>query len=48
MFGHCSPDLAASVETQKSHRRIIGCDQLWMLGAHLDDHEPVAEMSTVS
>ena len=24
---------------------IIGYDQLWMLRAHLDDHEPVAEMS---
>ena len=27
-----------------SYRRIIGYDQLWMLRAHLDDHEPVAEM----
>ena len=32
------------VETEKSCRRIIGYDQLWMLRAHLDDHEPVAEM----
>ena len=31
-------------ETEKSYRRIIGYDQLWMLRAHLDDHEPVAEM----
>ena len=35
---------ASFVETQKSYRRIIGYDQLWMLRAHLDDHEPVAEM----
>ena len=35
---------ASFVETEKSYRRIIGYDQLWMLGAHLDDHEPVAEM----
>ena len=34
---------ASFVETQKSYRRIIGYDQLWMLRAHLDDHEPVAE-----
>ena len=35
---------ALFVETEKSYRRIIGYDQLWMLRAHLDDHEPVAEM----
>ncbi len=35
---------ASFVETEKSYRRIIGYDQLWMLRAHLDDHEPVAEM----
>ena len=35
---------ACLVETEKSYRRIIGYDQLWMLRAHLDDHEPVAEM----
>ena len=35
---------ASFVETEKSYRRIIGYDQLWMLKAHLDDHEPVAEM----
>ncbi len=29
---------ASFVETEKSYRRIIGCDQLWMLKAHLDDH----------
>ena len=34
---------ASFVETEKSYRRIIGYDQLWMLRAHLDDHEPVAE-----
>ena len=32
------------VETEKSYRRIIGYDQLWMLKAHLDDLEPVAEI----
>ncbi len=32
------------VETEKNYRRIVGFDQLWMLKAHLDDHEPVAEM----
>jgi transposase-like protein len=35
---------AAFVETEKSYRRIIGYDQLWILKAHLDDLEPVAEM----
>ena len=35
---------ASFVETEKSYRRIIGYDQLWMLRAHLDDHESVAEM----
>ena len=30
---------ASFVETEKSYRRIIGYDQLWMLRAHLDDHE---------
>ena len=35
---------ASFVETEKSYRRIIGFDQLWMLKAHLDDHEPVAQM----
>ncbi|MDA1349238.1 MAG: hypothetical protein O3A47_10325 [Chloroflexi bacterium] len=35
---------ASFVETEKSYRRIIGHDQLWILKAHLDDLEPVAEM----
>ena len=35
---------ASFVETEKSYRRIVGFDQLWMLKAHLDDLEPVAEM----
>ena len=35
---------ASFVETEKSYRRIIGYHHLWMLRAHLDDHEPVAEM----
>jgi len=35
---------ASFVETAKSYQRIVGFDQLWMLKAHLDDHEPVAEM----
>jgi hypothetical protein len=35
---------ATFVETEKSYRRIIGYDQLWILKAHLDDLEPVAEM----
>jgi hypothetical protein len=36
--------VASFVETEKSYRRIIGCHQLWMLKAQLDDLEPVAEM----
>jgi len=39
---------ASFLETEKSYRRIIGCDQLWMLKAHLDDHQPVAEMRKAS
>ncbi|MDA1104962.1 MAG: IS256 family transposase [Gemmatimonadetes bacterium] len=35
---------ASFVETEKAYRRIIGYDQLWILKAHLDDHEPVAQM----
>jgi hypothetical protein len=35
------------VGTEKSYRRVIGHDQLWMLKAHLDDLEPVAEMKKV-
>ena len=36
------------IETEKSYRRIIGYDQLWILKAHLDDHQPVAEMRKAS
>ena len=36
------------VATEKNYRRIIGYDQLWMLKAHLDDHQPVAEMRKAS
>ncbi len=39
---------ASFVETEKNYRRIIGYDQLWMLKAHLDDREPVAEMKIAS
>lgn len=39
---------AAFVETEKSYRRIIGYDQLWILKPHLDDLEPVAQMKTAS
>lgn len=39
---------ASFVETEKNYRRIIGYDQLWILKAHLDDLEPVAEMKKVS
>lgn len=39
---------ASFVETEKSYRRIIGYDQLWILKAHLDDLEPVAEMKKAS
>ena len=35
---------ASFVDVEKSYRKIIGYDQLWMLKAHLDDLEPVAEM----
>ena len=35
---------ASFVETEKSYRRIVDFDQLWMLKAHFDDREPVAEM----
>ncbi|MCH7567475.1 MAG: transposase [Nitrospirae bacterium] len=38
---------ASFVETEKNYRRIIGYDQLWILKAHLDDHQPVAEMRMV-
>ena len=39
---------ASFVETEKNYRRIIGYDQLWILKAQLDDHEPVAEMKIAS
>ncbi len=39
---------ASFVETEKNYRRIIGYDQLWILKAHLDDHQPVAEMRIAS
>ncbi len=39
---------AAFVETEKNYRRISGYDQLWILKAHLDDREPVAEMRKAS
>lgn len=39
---------ASFVETEKSYRKIIGYDQLWMLRAHLDDREPVAQMKKAS
>jgi transposase-like protein len=39
---------ASFVETEKAYRRIIGYDQLWILKAHLDDHQPVAEMRIAS
>jgi transposase-like protein len=35
---------ASFVETEKSDRRIVGFDQLWMLKARLDDRESVAQM----
>lgn len=39
---------ASFVETEKNYRRIVGYDQLWILKAHLDDLQPVAEMKMVS
>ena len=39
---------ASFVETERAYRRIIGYDQLWILKAHLDDHQPVAEMRIAS
>ena len=44
LLHNLSDTTTSFVETEKSYRRIIGYDQLWMLRAHLDDHEPVAEM----
>ena len=34
---------ASFVETEKNYRRIVGFRHLWMLKAHLDDLEPVAQ-----
>ncbi len=39
---------AAFAATAKNYRRIIGHDQLWILKAHLDDTDPVAEMRKAS
>lgn len=39
---------AAFLATEKSYRRIIGHEHLWILKAHLDEHETVAEMSLAS
>jgi transposase-like protein len=39
---------AAFVETERNYRRISGYDALWMLRAHLDEGEPVAEMKKAS
>ena len=32
------------VETEKSYRKIIGYQELWMLKAHLDDQDPALEL----
>ena len=32
------------VETEKSYRKIIGHQDLWMLKAHLDDRDPAVEL----
>ncbi len=39
---------AAFLATEKHYRRIIGHEHLWILKAHLDDQETVAEMSLAS
>lgn len=39
---------AAFLATEKRYRRIIGHEHLWILKAHLDDHETVAEVSMAS
>ena len=39
---------AAFLATEKSYRRIIGHEQLWILKAHLDEQETVAEVSLAS
>ncbi|MCJ7627902.1 MAG: IS256 family transposase [Longimicrobiales bacterium] len=38
----------AFIETEKSYRKILGYRHLWILKAHLDDQEPVAEMRKAS
>jgi transposase-like protein len=38
----------AMIETEKSYRKILGYRHLWILKAHLDDQEPVAEMRKAS
>ena len=34
--------------TEKNYRRIIGHEHLWILKAHLDDQETVAQVSMAS
>ena len=36
---------AAFVETEKSYRRIMGHQQLWMLQAHLDENASEKELA---
>jgi len=38
----------AFIETEKSYRKILGYRDLWILKAHLDDQEPVAQMRKAS
>ena len=38
----------AFIETEKSYRKILGYRHLWILKAHLDDQEPVAQMRKAS
>jgi len=38
----------AFIETEKSYRKILGYQHLWVLKAHLDDQEPVAQMRKAS
>ena len=38
----------AMIETEKSYRKILGYRHLWILKAHLEDQEPVAEMRKAS
>ena len=39
---------AAFLATERNYRRIIGHEQLWILKAHLDEQETVAEVSLAS